>query len=350
MEPTNHFSLDTLDEFFDGQLSPRAQADISSHLNTGCPECSERMNFLRRFRRAGQTESWPLPPRSVHRRAVQLFRPTVRQLPRRLQPGLGPVLSAVFAVVIIIIGMIWLAAPPAANAASIREVSGQVEFRVGSQADWRLVGAGQKLLPGSEIRTFANSQVTLVFPNVGRMQLSENSHVVLDSMTHLNKLWQIALLQDTGQTDSLVNPGTGIYQLRTPSGDITANGTRFDVSVESDGKTLINVLEGSVTATTDAGEISIEAGQSAQIALDEIPMIATSTTSSDTPTLITQTFQTASDTPTFITPTLQTASETQTVQFGDTPTPTTLPTQTEVNNNEENQDSHNSSDGDGQHP
>jgi ferric-dicitrate binding protein FerR (iron transport regulator) len=335
MDPTNHFSLDYLAEFVDGRLPPQAQVAVSTHLNTSCPECSERVNFLRRFRRAGQTESWPIPPQKVHRKVVQAFRPTARQFPRRLRPRLGQVLTAALAVAIILIGLMWLAAPPAAYAASIREVSGQVEFRLGGQAVWRSAAAGQKLLPGSEIRTSAHSQTALVFPNGGRLQLSENTHVVLNTLTHLNKLWQIALLQDTGQTDSQINPQTGLYLLQTPAGDIAANGTRFGVRVEADGKTFINVREGSVTATTDAGEISIEAGQSAQITLNAIPMVAPSTTSNDTPTIMDLTSPTASGT--------------QTNHSSDTPTQTLLPTQTEVTN-EENQDSPNSSDGDGQHP
>ncbi len=336
MLPTSsHFSLDTLTEFVDGRLPPKAWTAVSAHLNTGCPECSEHVNFLRRVRSAGQTESWPIPPRSVHRRAVQAFRPTVRQLPLRLRSGLRQVLTAALAVAIIFIGLMWLAAPAAAYAASVREVSGQVEFRLGGQTVWRSAAAGQKLLPGSEIRTSAHSQTALVFPNGGRLQLSENTHVVLNTLTHLNKLWQIALLQDAGQTDSQINPQTGLYLLQTPAGDIAASGTRFGVRVEADGKTFINVREGSVTATTDAGMTSIEAGQSAQITLNAIPMVASSTTTDDTPTIMD--------------PNSPTASGTQTNHSSDTPTQTLQPTQTE-GTNEENQDSSNSSDGDGQHP
>ena len=284
MDSNNHFSLDYLAEFVDGRLPAQAQAAVSAHLNTGCPECTENVNFLRRFRQAGQTGSWPIPPHSVHRRAVQAFRPATGRFPQRSWPRLGQALAAALAIVIILAGVIWFATPPAAYAASISEISGQVEFRPGGQADWRPASVGQKFLPGSEIRTSSDSQTALNFPNGERLQLSENTLVILNTLTYINKQWQISLRQDSGQTDSQVDPQAGLYLLQTPAGDIAANGTRFGVRVEADGETFIDVHEGSVTATTHAGKVRVKAGQSAQITLNALPMVEASTTASQTPT------------------------------------------------------------------
>jgi len=143
---------------------------------------------------------------------------------------------------------------------------------------------GQKFLPGSEIRTSSDSQTALNFPNGERLQLSENTLVILNTLTYINKQWQISLRQDSGQTDSQVDPQAGLYLLQTPAGDIAANGTRFGVRVEADGETFIDVHEGSVTATTHAGKVRVKAGQSAQITLNALPMVETSTTASQTPT------------------------------------------------------------------
>jgi hypothetical protein len=245
------------------------------------------------------------------------------------------VLTAAVAFAVILIGLIWLAVPPVSYAASIGEVNGQVEFRSSDKEDWQSVAAGQKVMPGAEIYTSAHSQATLIFPDGGRMQLDESTFVVLDGLTHRNKKWQIALLQNAGQTDSQVDPQTSLYQLRTPAGQIDAKGTHFGVRVETDGTTVVDVHEGSVTVPTDAGESSIEAGQSALFMHNSMAVTLTPSTGNGIPTIASL-------------PSLS-GSGTQTNQPDDMLTQTPTPTQT-GDTDEENHNTPPSSEGDGQHP
>jgi hypothetical protein len=161
---------------------------------------------------------------------------------------------------------IWLIGPQGARAATLMEVSGQVEVASSATAtDWRPVTDGDRLHAGQRLRTQAASEATLLFYDGSRTVLAPDSDLTL---TEVNGGWgkvlRVALTQNNGETNHSVVPLRGAnssFVVLTPAGDARVHGTQFDVSVAPGGWSRFAVTSGQVQVSNASSDLLLAPGQ-----------------------------------------------------------------------------------------
>lgn len=150
--------------------------------------------------------------------------------------------------------------------ARMAEVSGLVEVESSAgRNDWHFVSAGEALLAGQHIRTYADSTVTLSFYEGSRTLVGPDSDlVVMELDKSSGDALRVLLSQSAGMTTNVVVPlrGTGsYYNVDTPSGLVVVHGTRFEVDVIPAGEVLFAVTRGKVQVKNDLSEVILLSGQ-----------------------------------------------------------------------------------------
>ena len=285
-----HVPFERLLAFVEGGLPPEAEADVQRHLDIGCDLCAGEVGLIRREIAALQACAWPVPSTAAHRRAVRAFRglPTAaRPRPRRLRwttalAGLA---------IIVLLALVGPLNPlgGVAYAASLTEVTGQIQVRLEPSAQWSVPSPGSLLPAGAEIRTGAQSRVVLVFPGGDRALLSDSTSLSLEDIARTHGQWQIAFVQINGTTDNYVQEDTSEYRVRTPAGEAVADGTRFVVRMNEDGTVEVDVGEGSVTMIDPHGSsVQVSAGHTALFppgANTPVPPVSSGSDSTSTPAM-----------------------------------------------------------------
>jgi hypothetical protein len=173
----------------------------------------------------------------------------------------------------VLLGLTVLAAPAAAQV--VEKEIGYVSQRAYYGATGtRISGEVEKLdyltdvWSDEIVRTGGQDITTLVFLDGTRLQVSNNSEVVLDRFVYDDdtETGQVAIAFAKGAfrfvTGRMINKDG--FELRTPTNAIGIRGTDVKVSVAPDGTTTVSVLAGEVSLSSLAGEGSanISAGES----------------------------------------------------------------------------------------
>lgn len=213
-------------------------------------------------------------------------RPVARNGHRRLELGsLRWAIAPAFVGILLLLMMLsatmvgtllWINGPTGARAATLSDISGQVEVALGdSSGSWEVATNGEKVSAGQRIRTQSDSTVTLAFFDGTRTTLEPNTDVTLSEVEgDWGKVIHVALTQSAGKTLHSVVPFLGknsSYVVLTPSGSASVHGTTFSVAVDSSGKSRFSVSSGEVLVKNSDQEISLEAGQVTSAQQDEAP-------------------------------------------------------------------------------
>lgn len=180
------------------------------------------------------------------------------------------VVAGLAALAIVTIGVgFYTAGPASAHYVSLTNVSGMVEVTSSQLSDdWHFVSGNEKLQKGERIRTYADSQASLVFFDGSRTQIGPESEVVVSD---LNGNWgntlQVKLTQKVGMTSHAVVPlrGNGSFIVDTPSGQASVHGTNFDVAVNPDGQAVFAVTHGEVQVQNASAEADLNSGQATKV-------------------------------------------------------------------------------------
>jgi hypothetical protein len=159
---------------------------------------------------------------------------------------------------------LWMAGPRSARAATLMELSGQVEVAVDA-GDWHLAQEGERIGEGVRIRTGDSSSATLLFYEGSRATLSADTDLSISRLGGTwNKVLKVGLSQHAGQTSHNVVPlhsSDGRYQVLTPSGLASVRGTVFKVAVSADGQSRFAVESGRVWVSQADTQVVLAAGQ-----------------------------------------------------------------------------------------
>ena len=135
--------------------------------------------------------------------------------------------------------------------AAVTFAKGDVEVRAGKEGPFRKLPAGTPVGEGSTLRTGPESGVEISYNDNAIFLLRQDSQATIGrarGKTGGNFLHQLIL--QAGRSLSRVRAATGKglrFEIRTPSAETGARGTEFRVSIDGDGDTRVEVLEG----TTD---------------------------------------------------------------------------------------------------
>jgi len=260
-----HIPFERLLAFVEGGLPLVAVTDIQRRLDAGCELCAGEAALIQRQMGALRANAWPAPSAAAHRRAVHAF----RGLQTATRPGLRRArwtTALAGLAIILLLALVGTLNPfgGVAYAASLTEVTGQVQVRLGPGSQWSVPSMGSLLPVGSELRTGAQSHVVLVFPGGDRAVLSESTSISLEAIARTHGQWQIAFVQLSGTTDNDVQEQTIEFRVRTTAGETVAGSSRFVVSMDQDGTVVVDVDEGRVAMIDPSGaSVHLSAGQTA---------------------------------------------------------------------------------------
>ncbi|MDC6166754.1 FecR family protein, partial [Paucibacter sp. XJ19-41] len=126
------------------------------------------------------------------------------------------------------------------------------------------LSAGTELRAGDQLRTGAQSSISLRFVDGSRLLIAPDSRLTLEQLLVYGRsaLPAMQLRLDQGGADSRVQPDAAQpprYEMRTPSVNLGVRGTEFRVQLGAAGQTRVQVLSGAVAADRQ----TLKAGQGA---------------------------------------------------------------------------------------
>ena len=210
----------------------------------------------------------PGPSRSNNhrRRAREPARLRARTAGRSRIPVVAAALVLALAAVALLSAGLWQAGPRNAQAATLAEVSGQVQVAsAGEASGWRTARDGERLRSGERIHTGPGSSATLIFFDGSQSTLQAGTDLILRRVEGgWGDLLHVVLDQQAGKTDHRVVPFGGKHSsflVLTPVGTVSVHGTRFRVAVEQQGASRFSVGSGVVLVANDRSQVYLEAGQ-----------------------------------------------------------------------------------------
>ncbi|HMN59141.1 MAG TPA: DUF5666 domain-containing protein [Anaerolinea sp.] len=218
----------------------------------------------------------PLKAQSQRRRVVSASNPSKKnRLGWLLVPaGLGSL--AVFAFLVVLVGVLAFGAPAGASAATLRDVQGVVE--VSSQANpgvWNVAVDGQQVRQGALIRTRLDSGATLVFFEGSRAAIGPDASLVLQQVSGgWDRSLKVLINQTAGETDHQVVKLRGpqsFYEVLTPAGKAQVHGTAFQVDVNPQDGVRFAVDHGVVAVSQGDAAVTLTAGQATLVQPDGSP-------------------------------------------------------------------------------
>ena len=169
---------------------------------------------------------------------------------------------------------LWLAGPRSARAATLMDLTGQVEV-ASTTGDWHTAQDGERVGEGIRIRTGDASSATLLFYEGSRATLSADTDLSISRLGgSWNKVIKVNMTQYAGLTNHSVVPlhsPDGRYQVLTPSGVASVRGTVFKVAVNQDGQSLFAVERGKVWVDQADTQVVLVAGQATASQPDDVP-------------------------------------------------------------------------------
>lgn len=167
------------------------------------------------------------------------------------------------------------AAPLFAQDAVIREVSGKVEYRVGSGA-WQTVSAGQQLALNGTISTGFGARATIRLSTGSTLQVSQLTRLTLEELIEREDSTTTGVFVPVGRVRATVTTAEGRssdFRVRGPLSTAAVRGTEFDtngwqISVSEGVVAFANALgEG---RNINPGQISVTTGGAPSDPADEL--------------------------------------------------------------------------------
>lgn len=194
------------------------------------------------------------------------------QIGRRSRPRLFiRLVFALFAFVLIIgIGVIlWQRGRTATEprTAVLTEVNGLVELRSGANGEWQTAAPGTVLQAGYQVRTDtgATALITYFEGSITRMGVETSLELTDLSARQDNRWTSITFTQLSGHTDQLVLPlpsDDSRFEVTTAAAVIRVRGTAYQITVDDNGDTHVDVTQGQVIVASGDDEHTLSTGES----------------------------------------------------------------------------------------
>jgi tetratricopeptide (TPR) repeat protein len=151
-------------------------------------------------------------------------------------------------------------------------VDGQVEVQRTGASSWQAVALGADLCQGDTVRAAASSRATITLINQAVLRVDQNTAMRLDNISGVTEERSVlSLLKGAFQSFSRKPRG---FEVNTPYLNGSIEGTEFVFRVE-DGQSELTVLEGTVIASNDQGNVSVSGGESAVAEQGKAPYMRT---------------------------------------------------------------------------
>ncbi|MDH4233361.1 MAG: FecR domain-containing protein, partial [Nitrospirota bacterium] len=152
--------------------------------------------------------------------------------------------------------------------AQVVSVQGSVQARRVDEPNWQPVRLNDTYCPGDMIRVLERSRAAILLINETILRLDQNSAIIFNGVEK-EKTSLIDLLKGAAHFFSRFPRSLKVF---TPFVNGTVEGTEFLVRVEKD-HTFISLFEGQVSATNEAGSLTLSSGQSAVAEAGKAPVV-----------------------------------------------------------------------------
>lgn len=127
------------------------------------------------------------------------------------------------------------------------------------------VTSESEVIVGDQLKTGANDQGFILFPDNDVIRLAANTHITLQALVSSDTESKVTILQSSGNTWSHVQSildRKHDYSVQSPSLVATVRGTVFNFGVDSSQKSWVGVYESKVdvTRTIDQAKVLVDAG------------------------------------------------------------------------------------------
>ena len=156
---------------------------------------------------------------------------------------------------------------------TVVDVQGEAQVSIDEGKSWTPIKEGQRISPGSRIKTAANGRMALLLED--RTQVRLNAHTVLDveevadgSRTGGQTRFRQLLGRSWVQSKTVPNG----LSMRTPTAIAGIRGTDWEMAVDEDGSSRLTVLSGSVDFGNALGHLQVNASEQALAAPGQPPV------------------------------------------------------------------------------
>ncbi len=185
---------------------------------------------------------------------------------------------------LILCALIFSCEPALADqAGKIIGLQGRSEVKKEDTAPWLPAVNLQPLDNGNSIRTLAQSRAVILLADETQLKLNGNTTLQLKSIRQTSSLMGRIVQASASRPDqSLLDLAGGEAWLRsklrpanvrvnTPAVTAAIRGTEFDLSVASDGETVLTMLEGQVDFRNEQGAVLVGPGEQARARIGQAP-------------------------------------------------------------------------------
>ncbi|MQX78441.1 FecR domain-containing protein [Sinorhizobium medicae] len=154
---------------------------------------------------------------------------------------------------------------PAAGSVIARKSGEEVRFV--DVSSWRIVDLAQDLLPGDVLRTNATGALAVLFKDHTQIRLGRNTALRVKQIG----AGDTKLGLESGTIWARAERGGDGLVIDTPAAAAAIRGTDWTLSVGTDGKTSLVVLEGVVELSNARGSVTVNQGEGAVAAIGSAP-------------------------------------------------------------------------------
>ena len=158
----------------------------------------------------------------------------------------------------------------------VNGIVGTVETQAADAEDkeaWAAATLNQCLNVGDKVRTSEDGKAAVIYGDAIQTRINATSTVTIAQSEESEQPDSMGL--DVGEMFTDMNRElageNAQFKINTPSGVVAVRGTQFNVKVDTEGKSIINVLDGVVAVFNELGEVLAEAGKATEMLKGIIP-------------------------------------------------------------------------------
>ncbi len=153
--------------------------------------------------------------------------------------------------------------------ASIIEIENIVQTAAGSKGEWAKAAEQQQLAVGDRIRTRHRSRATVGLTGLYTVRIDQFTTLEITPGLVDAKKPQLNLMG--GAAFIFSREQSGEMDIRMPAANAALRGTQLFAQVLPDGRSTVQVLEGSVELRNSAGRLSLESGEAGEVSPGRAP-------------------------------------------------------------------------------
>jgi hypothetical protein len=162
---------------------------------------------------------------------------------------------------------------------SINGIVGTVETQLSDAEDkeaWAPAELNQCMNIGDHVRTGGDGKVAIRYGDGIQLRANATSTLTIaksdDATTDIPDSIGMDMGELFTEMDKAKAGENAQFKVNTPSGVVAVRGTQFNVLIDADGKSKVNVLEGVVEVFNELGKVLAEAGFATEIMKGELPL------------------------------------------------------------------------------